>query len=93
MDKNIWIFVGEAPFLHQLVPFSTKELCQKFFRASLKRTWSDGVHNSEAVDGNGNTFAECIELLSWWDRERTSLHAYESTLDDMDPDSGSLFPF
>ena len=81
MKKNIWIFVEETPFLQRLAPFSTKELCQKFFRESLEKTWPDGAHNSETVDGNGNTFDECVELMSWWDGERASFHAYEVALD------------
>ena len=93
MEGKVWIFVEEAPFLQRLAPFSSKELCQEVFEKSLAKAWSNGTRDSEAVDGNGNTFAECVSMLSWWDGERTSLHAYESVLDDMSTDSGSLFPF
>lgn len=76
--RRVWVVVSDdAQTSPKMRVFSTKEKAEDAFTKLVREDWDDEYE----FDGDGYTFEECVDSLSYYDGGQLVIKAYETSLD------------
>lgn len=76
--RHVWVVVSDdAETSPKMRVFSTKEKAEEAFTKLVCENWEDEYE----FDGDGYTFDECVDSLSYYDGGQLVIKAYETFID------------